>query len=161
MKRIIAVIIVLLLAFPSLVGAEKLYSPDGIKTYEITMKDAQYVSASYIQRSWNESDSMVTSSEATVNAIPVTSSSKTWGEAGKTTWYVVNSDVKISDRVMVNGTVNLILSDSSKLTASKGVTVTGSNTLNIYGQSEDTGALEAQSYSSASGAGIGGGSGSA
>ncbi|MBQ2591099.1 MAG: hypothetical protein II569_05110, partial [Paludibacteraceae bacterium] len=64
-------------------------------------------------------------------------------------WYVVNSNVTIADRITVSGTVNLILCDNATLTASKGITVTGENTLNIYAQSVGSGeliasALEAQ-----------------
>ncbi|MCR5696639.1 MAG: hypothetical protein K6G73_06670 [Marinilabiliaceae bacterium] len=58
-------------------------------------------------------------------------------------WYVVNSDVTIADRITVSGTVNLILCDGKTLTASKGITVNSENTLNIYAQSEGTGALTA------------------
>ena len=60
-------------------------------------------------------------------------------------WYVVNESVEISGRITVSGTVNLILCDNCKLTASKGITVSSGNTLNIYAQSEDdtAGALEA------------------
>lgn len=63
-----------------------------------------------------------------------------WNDGG---WYVVNSDVTIANRITVSGTVNLILCDGATLTASKGITVTGENTLNIYAQSEGTGALTA------------------
>lgn len=48
-------------------------------------------------------------------------------------WYVVNGDVTISNRIIVDqGTVNLILRDGATLTASKGITVAKNRTLNIY-----------------------------
>ena len=55
-----------------------------------------------------------------------------WGEAGKTTWYVVNQNVTINSRVSTSGTVNLILCDGCTLNAKKGVTVANVTTLNIY-----------------------------
>ena len=58
-------------------------------------------------------------------------------------WYIVNSDITISTRITVNGTVNLILADGYSLTASQGITVNSGNTLNIYGQTSGTGALNA------------------
>ena len=58
-------------------------------------------------------------------------------------WYIVNSNVTISTRITVNGTVNLILADGYSLTASQGITVNSGNTLNIYGQSGGTGTLNA------------------
>lgn len=50
------------------------------------------------------------------------------------TWYVLKDDITISSRITVNGTVNLILCDGAALTASKGIVVAGTNTLNIYAQ---------------------------
>ena len=86
----------------------------------------------------------------------VTSSTPTaWGNADTPTWYVVSETTTISDRITVNGEVNLILADGAKLTASKGINVTGSNTLNIYGQSGGTGELVATASNQGC-AGIGG-----
>lgn len=60
-------------------------------------------------------------------------------EDGK--FYVVASNVTVNDRITVSGTAHLILCDGAKLTAKAGITTTGA-TLNIYGQSAGTGALE-------------------
>ena len=68
--------------------------------------------------------------------------------------YVVNADATISVCVSVSGTVNIILCDGCKLTASKGITVCEYNTLNIYAQSAGTGTLEA--FAEKKQAGIGG-----
>lgn len=74
-----------------------------------------------------------------VNATVLESSIKEWS-AG---WYVVPSNgVTISDNIAVSGEVNLILTDGTTLTASGGIEVQ-SGTLTIYGQSEGTGALNA------------------
>lgn len=58
-------------------------------------------------------------------------------------WYVVDSNVTISDRIIVSGTVNLILVDGYTLTASDGIRVEQGDTLNIYGQTEDSGTVAA------------------
>ncbi len=63
----------------------------------------------------------------------VESSSTSWNSG----WCVVNSNTTISDRITVSGTVNLILCDGATLTASKGITVGSSATLNIYAQTDD------------------------
>ena len=77
----------------------------------------------------------------------LTANSCTAVTSGTTTmsngWYVVNSNVTVSTRITVNGTVNLILADGYSLTASQGITVNSGNTLNIYGQSGGTGTLNA------------------
>ena len=48
-------------------------------------------------------------------------------------WYVITSGEAVAtQRLVVNGTVNLILCDGATLIASKGITVAEGNTLNIY-----------------------------
>ena len=101
---------------------------------------------------------------ATVNAIEVASSDTpvAWGENGKTTWYVVTGkDVQFTKGAICYGKVHLILADGAKLTANgdynnAGIQVAGyDNSLTIYGQTAQSGQLEANGggYS----AGIGGG----
>ncbi|MCD7762677.1 MAG: InlB B-repeat-containing protein, partial [Lachnospiraceae bacterium] len=85
----------------------------------------------------------------------VDSASTAWGTNSTETWYVVNSSVEISERIIVSGTVNLILVDGCTLTASSGLTVNSGNTLNIYGQTGGTGTVTATG--GYGGAGIGGG----
>ena len=58
-----------------------------------------------------------------------------------TGWYVVDKNVTINNRIIVTGTVNLILCDGAKLIASKGITVEKQNTFNINGQIGQTGTL--------------------
>ena len=83
-----------------------------------------------------------------------------WGAAGTTTTYVVSGEnVEILGRITVKGTVNLILCDGAKLTASQGIIVAKEsdsviNTLNIFGQAAGTGKLIATGFGYA--AGIGG-----
>ena len=68
------------------------------------------------------------------NVVEITASNVpgAW-EGGKT--YVVTETASISTRITVSGEVNLILCDGATLTASKGITVTDSNILNIHAQS--------------------------
>ena len=77
------------------------------------------------------------------SATVVTAGSTAWSSAGGTeeAWYVVNSDVEIASRITVTGNVHLILVDGYTLTAPNGISVTSGNSLTIYGQSADTGAL--------------------
>jgi len=58
-------------------------------------------------------------------------------------WWAVTSDVTIPERIDINGTVNLILCDGAKLIANKGINVYAGNQLNIFGQTNGTGVLEA------------------
>ena len=56
-------------------------------------------------------------------------------------WYYVEGIVVCGNRITIDGTVHLILCDGADLTANKGITVAGSNTLNIYAQGNGTGKL--------------------
>ena len=58
-----------------------------------------------------------------------------------TGWYVADNNV-LFDRLIINGTVNIIVPDDKLLQCTKGIIVNYSqNTLNIYGQSNNTGRL--------------------
>ena len=82
------------------------------------------------------------STETASSCVPVASDTTEWRDGN---WYVVNGNTTISNRIAVNGTVNLILSDGAVLNANSGITVSGTNTLNIYGQIGGTGKLIAKS----------------
>ena len=84
------------------------------------------------------------------SCIEVDSTTTEWSD----NWYVVNGEVIISSSIAVIGEVNLILADGASLTASAGISVVGTNILNIYGQASGNGTLTAKSTS---GAAIGGG----
>ena len=111
---------------------------------------------SYIERSWD--GSKVVSTDKQVNATPVTSNTTSFTNNG---WYVVKTNVEINERINVSGTANLILADGATLTNDKGIEVAEGNTLNIYGQANDTGTfsayLDENSRDPANGAAIGGG----
>ena len=67
---------------------------------------------------------------------PVTREDKAWGVSGKTKWYVVNENVTLNDRPVVNGDVRIILTDNTTLTANNGITVEGNNSISFYAQSD-------------------------
>ena len=93
----------------------------------------------------------------------VSSDDETWGDDGHDGWYVLNADTQFGSRISVTGDVHLILADDCALDAksggtSGGINVEAGNSLTIYAQSNDTGALVAASKTEGS-AGIGGGNG--
>ena len=60
--------------------------------------------------------------------------------------YAVTGNVEISERIEVTGSdVNLILTDGCSLTAKKGIHLKEGNSLTIYGQTNSTGTLTAES----------------
>ena len=89
-------------------------------------------------------------------ATEVKADSTTWSSG----WYVVNSDVTISNLVTVTGDVHLILADGCTLNAQKGISVNQAGaSLTIYAQSTDAqsmGTLVATGTSDKGQAGIGG-----
>ena len=91
----------------------------------------------------------------------VTEETTEWNRKGGG-WYVVTSNVRISERIIVSGSVHLILCDGAKLTASSGIEVNDDNALTIYAQSTGSGAGSLTVVSPGSSyAGIGGGNGTA
>ena len=107
-------------------------------------------SVPYIERTWKNSAIVETSK--TCEDCSKLSESDEWLKTG---WYVVDRDLTLSKRLGVanDQDVHLILKDGCKLKAPKGVTVYDTGKLTVYGQSEDTGVLEAYNPD---GAGIGG-----
>ncbi len=60
-------------------------------------------------------------------------------------WYVVDADTTFNNRITVNGDVKFILTDGKTLTTTNGIAVNENNTLTIYGQSGQSGILNANS----------------
>ncbi len=94
-----------------------------------------------------------TTDKSTSKYLNVKADDTEWGNPYAERWFVVSSNVSLSNRVEITGTVNLILSDGKTLAANKGIEVSDGATLNVYAQSEGTGALVATGDSIA---GIGG-----
>lgn len=93
----------------------------------------------YINRYWDGESGQVISNTAVAPELTTITESTTAMSNG---WYVLEGNVTVASRITVSGTVNLLLKDGYTLTASQGITTTGA-TLNIYGQSGDTGTLVA------------------
>lgn len=97
----------------------------------------------YEEGSWiGEADEVGFTTRQLKNYTHVTSSTTTF-EDGK--WYVVTEGVTNNNRITVQGTAHLVLCDGVTMYQDAGFGVTGGNTLNIYGQSEGTGCLFANS----------------
>ena len=93
---------------------------------------------SYFERSWD--GEKVAEAEKTCDSYndlkDVTNVQLTKG------WYVLSQDATFEERLTADsGMVNLILCDGAALTANKGIGVGMNATLNIYGQSEDSGRI--------------------
>ena len=57
-------------------------------------------------------------------------------------WYIAKGDIgEITDRLTINGNVNLILSDDCILNATKGIALDSPNALTIWGQEKSNGKL--------------------
>lgn len=69
-------------------------------------------------------------------------------------WYVVSDDATVSGKIAVSGAVGLILCDGATLNAAGGIVLESGNTLEIFGQDEQSGTLVAKGASNY--AGIGG-----
>ena len=116
-------------------------------------------SVSYVEYSWNEERSTLTSETRSVSDYTtVTSSVTVWGTSGQTTWYVVSDNVDNYGRgnIEVSGTVNLILTSGKTLTLN-GPNISlqdSSAVLNIYGQAGNTGKLSITAGNSSGDAGI-------
>ena len=90
---------------------------------------------------WDETQKQLVPNQKSRSEYELITDNTTTFEDGR--WYVVNSDVTIDERITVNGTAYLILADGATLTANKGITVEDDNALHIYGQSAQTGVLNA------------------
>ena len=89
---------------------------------------------SYLAYSWD--GSKLTSEMKSVTDYTLVASTDTaWGAAGETTWYVADGDVSISNRVDVNGSVNLLLKDDCELRPDF-ISISAGSTLTIYAQTE-------------------------
>ena len=112
----------------------------------------------YIARRWDNTKKQVVSSEEFIPEAGKEITKITTELAGG--WYVVIGTITDGNRIYVNGTAdnptNIILFDGAVLQAAAGIELAEGNVLNIYGQSNDTGAIIASGGNDQ--AGIGGGS---
>lgn len=93
---------------------------------------------SYIDAQWDEQEQKIKTTEKTISSYYIVKSDTTdWNNS----WYVVTSDVTVTDRIVVSGTSHLILCNGSTLNAKKGISVVDGNSLYIYGQKGNWGKL--------------------
>ena len=115
---------------------------ENVETRTRNMFVGTIIPVSYICYSFDKINNTFTSEEKICDDYTeVTENSKEWSNG----WYVVSGNVEISDRIKVQGTVNLLLLDDCTLEAKNGIEVGGNYTLNIFAQSEGakTGRLKA------------------
>jgi peptidyl-tRNA hydrolase len=139
-RKVLAVVLSIVMAIGLLPGMNLIAKADG--------------AVEYIKAVWNSEQKKVEYVSDSVYAYTtVEANTKLWVSG----WYVVKgSNVEINERITVSGTANLILCDGATLTAKNGINVSEGDTLNIYGQENGTGTLNAIADKS-SYAGIGGG----
>ena len=80
---------------------------------------------------------VITEKKTVSSAISITASDTQWGKENQESWYVLDSDVTLTDRSTVIGTVNIILMNGKTLTAPMGITLGEGNTLTVFAQSDD------------------------
>lgn len=90
------------------------------------------------------------------NPTAITANTETLGATGQITWYYVSGTFTNDRRIDVLGTVNIILVDDCKFTASKGIRVESPNALNIWAQSTGDGCGRLTAYQKGKNAAIGG-----
>ena len=74
----------------------------------------------------------------------ITAGTSAWGSSGSETWYVADTSVTVTERITVNGNVNLILADGATLTTGDSITINDGAVLTVYAQSGQSGTLEAK-----------------
>ena len=128
-------------------GATQMVQP-GVYTLTVTGKGSytgsQTVSVRVLTFDKSDGTNLVTNCTLPANNsnAVIVSSADTTMQSG--CWYVVSEDVTVAKRISVNGDVNLVLCDGATLTAELGISVTDGNSLTIYSQSGNTGALVAK-----------------
>ena len=118
------------------------YTVDAV-TYEYTFDGICYTEAAELK-----TDDSGSYFEFTMPTAPVSLSVHSVEAGHRYTWYVVTGNVEHAERFDVTGNdVNIILEDGASLDAQRGIAVNYrtdyTNTLNIWGQSNDRGVLNA------------------
>ena len=124
------------------VSADKTFMIDGTQEYigegEVTdlslINNKKLIPAGEVDADYVDADGTA----GTAHNVKIVRSTDTSWSSG---WYTMKSSVSVNNRVTVSGDVKLILSDGFTLTVPKGITVSGDNSLTIYGQAGQTGEL--------------------
>ena len=108
----------------------------------IPVSAAATTAVSYIERAWeSETNSVISTEKSCSNYIDLSALSNTALQAG---WYVVSKNCTIAERLMVNaGDVHLIVCDGVTVTLNKGIGILPAGNLFIYGQTNDSGKIYA------------------
>ncbi|MBO4927576.1 MAG: hypothetical protein J5379_04930 [Clostridiales bacterium] len=104
----------------------------------------------YISRSWDASQKkVIENTELLGAATKITQAAVVSNDVVNLSsgWYLVDVDTLWENRVVINGTVNLVLMDGKIFRVNKGIAVNSGATLNIYGQSGNSGSILAYSDS--------------
>lgn len=133
--RVISVICSFILVFLAAVGAPAASESGSLGGISVNaaVQGVTYINVDYVQE--RRTCEMVETN---------TQSNTVWGRPDAETWYAVDGDVLISRRITVLGKVNIILMDGCNLNAEDGITVLSGNELNIFGQSGESGVLNAK-----------------
>ena len=99
-----------------------------VNGYFTTTGTARY---DYLECSWDETTHEVVQTVRTTQAEQLTSSKYNLSEGT----FIVYNNVNYNDRLVINGTVNLILSDDATIKVPRGIRINPNSTLNIYAQS--------------------------
>lgn len=102
----------------------------------------------YVDRTWDAEAKKVVDTEKSIpTAESITADTTELGSG----WYVVDGDVTVDGRINITGTAanptRIILKDGCTLTVLDGLHLPPSRVLYVYGQSEDSGTLNAQNRS--------------
>ena len=109
----------------------------------LPVRAEEKIDVTFLIREWNNDTQSITATEMFLSGCTVV-------ESSMTTWdyhtYVVTEDVTISTPITIACYVKLILCDGATLTADGGIIFTENGSLNIYGQSRDSGSLIDATY---------------
>ena len=113
---------------------------------------------SYIERSWDAENKKVVETVKTCSSYTEITgqNADSWISLENNRWYVVKeSNVTYQTINVLGSNVHLILCDGARISLTGGVKLEGSSTLNVYGQTEDSGILSAYNEDYSNTAGLG------
>ena len=114
----------------------------------------------YVKRAWDSVNKQVVETTETCYSYELLhSSNSSWytvGQEKRTTWYVAQGNITMNGTTLtVRGNVNIILCNGANVQIKDGIEVKTGYSLTIYGQSGDTGKLDARNNDGDAGIGCG------
>ena len=133
-------------------------------TLEVVTATAGTGPVNYVKRSWDSVNKQIVETMETCYSYELLhSSNSSWytvGQENQTTWYVARGSITMNGTTLtVRGNVNIILCDGANVQIKDGIEVKTGYSLTIYGQSGDTGRLDARNNDGDAGIGCGPNSG--